>query len=100
MIAADMLRAQATLTAGPNQWRYAPGAKVRAILYARVESPKQLTARTFSILAERGWARVSIDACARVTNLENITGSYTAEAEAARLARDTGFGIVVLGLVQ
>lgn len=95
-----MLRAQATLTAGPNQWRYSPGAKVRAILFARVESPNQLTARTFASLAERGWARVTIDACARVTNLQKANELRTPEGEAFRLARDTGIGIVVLGLVQ
>lgn len=95
-----MLRAQATLTAGPNQWRYSPGAKVRAIVFARLESPSQLTARTFSSLAERGWARVTIDACARIKDPEKAANARTPEAEAVRLARDTGIGIVVLGLVQ
>jgi hypothetical protein len=96
-----MLRAQATLTAGPNQWRFPPGAKVRAVVFARVDSPSKLNAKTFRSLADRGWSHVSIDACAAVPDPARVAAEYTPEAEACRLALgEIGIGIVVLGLVQ
>ena len=95
-----MLRAQATLTAGPNQWRYAPGAKVRAVLFARVDSPSKLDANTFRSLAERGWSHVTIDAYAPVDDPDKVMAKHSPEAEACRLALSAGIAIVVLGLVQ
>jgi hypothetical protein len=95
-----MLCARATLYAGPKQARYSRGARVRAMVFAQVESPDELKASAFRSLRHRGWTRITIDGYTRLADDHAFASSHSAEAEAFQAARESGFGIVVLGLVQ
>lgn len=95
-----MLCARATLTAGDKQRRYPAGTRVRAVVFAKVESPEQLQASTFRSVAERGWSQMTIDGSAILADDHVFPNYHSEEAVAFRGALDTGLSIVVLGLVQ
>jgi hypothetical protein len=95
-----MLCARATLTAGPKHDRYSRGAAVRAVVFARVQSPDELKAASFKSLKRRGWSKMTIDGYATLADDHAFPQPHSPEAEAFRNALDSGIGIVVLGLVQ
>jgi hypothetical protein len=96
-----VLCARATLTAGPKHKRYKAGTAVRAMVFAKsAEHPDELQGEAFKGLAARGWKRMTIDGHKLVPDDTAFSAPDSPEAEAFRAALDTGFGIVVLGLVQ
>lgn len=95
-----MLCARATLFAGPKHARYSRGAAVRAMVFADVASPDELKAASFRSLKRRGWSKMTIDGYATLADDHAFPNSSSAEAEAFQAARESGIGIVVLGLVQ
>lgn len=95
-----MLCARATLTAGPSHKRYAPGTKVRALIFATVDSMEEFRDESLAPLAKRGWKRVTIDGNKKLADDHPFRNPDSDEAEAFRAAQDSGLGIVVLGVLQ
>lgn len=96
-----MLCARATLTAGPRHKRYKPGTQVNALVFARAAGhPDELQGDAFKPLAARGWQRMTINGHKKMADDHQFSAPESPEAEAFRAALDTGFGVVVIGLVQ
>ena len=96
-----MLCARATLTAGPRHKRYKAGTVVEAVVFARAAShPDDLEGEALKPLAARGWQRITITGHKQVAEDYQFSAEEAPEAQAFRAALDTGFGVLVIGLVQ
>ncbi len=90
-----MIMAKATLVAGSNHAKYAPGTSLPALIFVKVLTDQDAESAASRELADRGWASLAIERYKDITDHAQFEGKTTPEAEAFRDAIASGFGIVV-----
>ena len=90
-----MICVGATLVAGQNHKKYAPGISVPAILFVNVQATDEVEVVASRELAALGWATLAIERYKDITDHSQFHGKDTPEAGAFRDAMETGFGVVV-----
>ena len=90
-----MICVGATLIAGQNHKKYAPGISLPAVLFVNVQATEEVEAVASRELAALGRATLAIEQYKDVTDYAQFQGMDTPEAGAFRDAIETGFGVVV-----
>jgi hypothetical protein len=90
-----MLLLRANLEASEANTRYAPGAKIAALLFVAAADIDAAEERVSAELGGRGWCRMETERTKKVTNYAQFESREDLVGQAFREAQESGFGYVL-----